>query len=138
MAKENKTKETKNSVSAFIAKVKNAQQKADSASIVKLFSDETGFPAKMWGTAIVGFGSYHYKYESGREGDAPLVGFSPRASSISLYIAAYEGRDKELAKLGKHEASKGCIYIKKLEDVDTKVLRKIVSAGVKHYKKLYK
>lgn len=138
MAKENKTKETKDSVSAFVAKVKNAQQKADTASIIKLFSDETGFPAKMWGSAIIGFGSYHYKYESGREGDAPLVGFSPRADKFALYIAAYEGREKELEKLGKHKASKGCVYIKKLEDVDTKILKKMVSAGVKHYKKLYK
>ena len=138
MAKENKTKETKDSVNAFIGKIKNAQQKADSASIVKIFSDETGFPAKMWGSSIIGFGSYHYKYESGREGDAPLVAFSPRAGSISLYLAAYEGRDKLLADFGKHKCSKGCVYITKLEDVDTKILRKMISGAVKHYKKLYK
>lgn len=138
MAKENKTKETKNSVSGFISKIKNAQQKADSAAIVKLFSEETGHEAKMWGTSIIGFGTYHYKYESGREGDAPLVGFSPRKDAFALYIAAYAGREKELDKLGKYKASAGCVYIKKLEDVDVKVLKKMVSAGVKHYKKLYK
>jgi hypothetical protein len=138
MAKENKTKETKNSVSAFIGKVKNTQQKTDASAIVKLFSEETGEEAKMWGSAIIGFGTYHYKYPSGREGDAPLVGFSPRKDAFALYIAAFEGRDKLLEKFGKYKASTGCIYIKKLEDVDTKVLKKLVSGGVKHYKKLYK
>lgn len=138
MAKENKTKETKNSVSGFILKIKNAQQKADSAAIVKLFSEETGQEAKMWGSSIIGFGTYHYKYESGREGDAPLVAFSPRKDKMALYIAAYQGRDKELEKFGKYKASTGCIYIKKLDDIDVKVLKKMVSAGAKHYKKLYK
>jgi hypothetical protein len=135
MAKENKTKETKDSVSAFIGKVKDKQRKADCEKIVKIYTEETGFPAKMWGTAIVGFGSYHYKYESGREGDAPLGAFSPRASSIVFYLTDVKDF---LPKLGTHKASGGCIHIKKLEDIDVKVLKKMITHSMKNYKKLYK
>ena len=100
---------------------------------------QSGFDAKMWGPAIVGFGSYHYKYESGREGDAPLVAFSPRKAEISLYLSSsFDKRDELLAKLGKHKSAKACVYIKKLEDVDVKVLEKMVELSVKHVKKTHK
>ena len=98
----------------------------------------SGFTPKMWGPAIVGFGSYHYKYESGHEGDACLMGFSPRKSSITLYVAGiFDSHMNLLEKLGKHKTGKGCLYINKLSDVDTKVLQKLIqfsidSAKAKH------
>lgn len=138
MAKsQNKTVETKNSVKDFINSV-DASKRADSLKLIEIFKEQTGFDAKMWGPSIVGFGSYHYKYESGREGDAPLVAFSPRKAEFSLYISAYEGREAQLEKFGKYKVSKGCIYIKKLDDIDTAVLKKMISGGVKHLKALYK
>ncbi len=89
----------------------------------------------MWGTSIVGFGSYHYKYESGREGDMPLVGFSPRKQNLTLYIMdGFEGYDRLLGKLGKHSTGKSCLYINKLEDVDLDVLRELVASSYKHMK----
>jgi len=92
----------------------------------------------MWGTGIVGFGKYHYKYESGREGDAPLAGFAARANTISLYLAGDPKLKEELLKkFGKHKTGKGCIYIQKLEDVDTKVLGKLVNSSVEYYKRKY-
>jgi hypothetical protein len=137
MAKENKTIETKNSVSAFLKKTKDEQKRKDCESLVNLFSKHTKFDAKMWGTAIVGFGSYHYKYETGREGDAPLVAFSPRASSIVLYLHGAKGETDLLKKLGKHKLSGGCIHIKKLEDVDPKIILKLSDISIKKMKKLY-
>ena len=92
----------------------------------------------MWGSSIIGFGAYHYKYESGREGDMPLVGFSPRKTAISLYLCQdFKEKEDLLAKLGKHKASVGCVYINKLADIDVAVLRKIVDASTKAIKKMY-
>ena len=92
----------------------------------------------MWGPSIVGFGSYHYKYESGHEGDAPLVAFSPRAAAISLYLSGnFDKREELLQKFGKHKAEKGCIYIKKLSDVNIEVLKEMISNHIKHIHLLY-
>lgn len=135
---EPKMKETGASVFEFIESVENEKKKADAYKLLDIFEEVTGFEAKMWGPSIIGFGSYHYKYASGREGDAPLVGFSPRKAKISLYLA-YEGeeRDKLLENFGKHTKSKACIYINKLADIDTNVLKDLIIYTVKTYQNLY-
>ena len=129
---ENKTKQTEVSVRKFIDSVPDEQKRTDAFVIMEMMQRATKMEPKMWGTAIVGFGSVHYKYESGREGDICLMGFSPRKQNISLYLpgghTAYAG---ELKKLGKHETGKGCLYINKLGDVDTAVLKKIFEKGMK-------
>jgi hypothetical protein len=133
----NKTKPTKVSVAAFIAKVANEQQRKDSKELVKLFKELTGKPAKMWGPSIVGFDSYHYVYESGREGDAPFIGFSPRKPELVLYIARFSGDEAMKANLGKLKASAGCLYVKKLDDLDRGVLRKLAKASIAALRKQY-
>ena len=137
MAKnQNKTVETKNSVAAFVKKIPNEQKRKDFAAIIDLMTKHTKFEPKMWGTAIVGFGSYHYKYESGREGDAPLTGLASRASSITLYLGSkFENAEELFSKLGKHKLSGGCLHIQKLEDIDTSVLIKIVKNCITQRKK---
>lgn len=135
---ENKTKETKASVSAYLKKIKDAKKRTDCEKIIKLMSEATGFEAKMWGTAIVGFGTYHYKYPSGREGDAPLAAFASRATSIVIYHNCEENKKEDLLKkLGKFKLSGGCIHIKTLGDIDTGILKKMVKSTMLHYKKLY-
>lgn len=137
MAK-NKTLETKESVKDFIAKISDVRKRKDFSSITDLISKHTGLEPKMWGTSIVGFGSYHYKYESGREGDAPMVGIAPRASSIVLYLGCEQAvRDDLLSKFGKYKLSGSCIHIHKLEDIDTAVLIKMVKNSIEHRKKEY-
>lgn len=137
MAK-NKTTETESSVTDFINTVEDNNKQKDAFELVKIMQKQTGFEAKMWGPSIIGFGSYHYKYASGHEGDAPLVAFSPRKAAISLYCyTTTENREELLEKLGKHKASKGCIYIKKLEDIDVDVLKKMISLSVENLNKLY-
>jgi hypothetical protein len=137
MAK-NKTTETENSVTDFINAVEETTKRNDSFELVKIMQEESGFEPKIWGPGIIGFGSYHYKYASGHEGDAPLVAFSPRKAAISLYCyAATENKDELLSTLGKHKASKGCIYIKKLADIDTEILKKMISASIKNVTQLY-
>ena len=124
---DNKTKPTKVSVAAFIDALTDQTSRADAKALVKLMQSATGEKPKMWGPSIIGFGSYHYTYESGREGDAPLIGFSPRKAATVLYGATGCGdSDALLAKLGKHSTGKGCLYIKKLADVDQKVLEDMV------------
>jgi len=137
MAK-NKTTETEGSVADFINAVADEKKRADSFKIIDIFESETGFEPKMWGPSIVGFGSYHYVYESGHEGDAPITGFSPRKEAIVFYLAAYEGRDEALKKFGKHKTGKGCIYVKKLEDIEVPVLKQMIKKSVKHTKSKYK
>ncbi len=135
MAK-NKTEETKESVKDFIAKISDVKKRKDFSSITDMISKHTGLNPKMWGTGIVGFGSYHYKYESGREGDAPLVGIAPRASSIVLYLGCEQAvRDDLLLKFGKYKLSGGCIHIQKLEDIDNVVLIKMVENSIEQIKK---
>ena len=125
MAK-NKIVETKDSVAAFILKIKDEKRRADFSAIIDLVTKNTGIEPKMWGTAIVGFGYYHYKYESGREGDATLFGMASRVNAITLYLGSeFEKREELLSKLGKHKADGGCIHIQKLEDIDTTVLIKM-------------
>ena len=137
MAK-NKTTETESSVTDFINAVEDVTKRNDSFELVKIMQKESGFEARMWGPGIIGFGSYHYKYDSGHEGDAPLVAFSPRKAAISLYCyATTENKEELLSKLGKHKASKGCIYIKKLTDIDTEILRKIILFSIENLIKLY-
>ncbi|MGZ5438025.1 MAG: DUF1801 domain-containing protein [Pyrinomonadaceae bacterium] len=133
---EAKTKPTKLSVDKFIKSQPDEQVRADCAVISKLMSEATGEPPKMWGTSIVGFGTYHYKYATGREGDMPIVGFSPRKQNLTLYLMMY-GFDEQtelLSKLGKHSLGKGCLYIKRLSDVDMPTLKKIIKVSVKKQK----
>ena len=135
---QNKTTENDNSVDAFLDSVANQRKRADARKIVDLYTKQTGFPPKMWGPAIIGFGSYHYQYASGREGDAPLAGFSPRKQDITLYFEVeYEGREALLDALGKHKTGKCCVYIKTLDDIDTEVLKQMFSASMAHTKKIY-
>ncbi|SDM79390.1 DUF1801 domain-containing protein [Sediminibacillus halophilus] len=133
-----KTKENDNSVIAFIEAVDHPKKREDSYRLLDIFTETTGYPAKMWGTSIIGFGSYHYKYASGHEGDAPLVGFSPRKSRISLYMATGDSdREKLLPELGKHKAGKGCIYINKLADINPDVLKKMITQSVVFLQEAY-
>lgn len=133
-----KTIETTQSVAAFVKTISDKERQADCSSIITLMEKASGYPAKMGGSAIIGFGSYHYVYDSGREGDAPLVGFSPRKNEFALYIANFDGKQELLKAFGKHKTAKACVYIKKLEDVDANVLKKMVAGSVKHYKAKYK
>ena len=125
---DNKTKPTTVSVAAFIDAAADQTRRADAHELVKLMHSATGEEPRMWGTSIVGFGSCHYKYESGREGDSLIVGFSPRKAATVVYgIAGADGAPALIAKLGKHTTGKGCLYIKKLADVDSKVLELLVA-----------
>jgi hypothetical protein len=120
---ENKTKPTKLSVAAFIDAITDQTRRADAKALVKLMQSAAGEKPKMWGPSIVGFGSYHYKYDSGREGDMPLISFSPRKAATVLYnMTGFSGSESLLAKLGKHTSGGACLYIKNLADVDQKVL----------------
>jgi len=124
---ENKTKATASSVPAFIDALPDDTRRADAKALVKLMQSAAGEKPRMWGPSIVGFGSYHYKYESGREGDMPLIAFSPRKAATVLYgLAGASGSKALLPKLGKHTTGKGCLYIKKLSDVDLKVLEAMI------------
>lgn len=137
MAK-NKTTENTNSVEDFIQSIADEKRRADFTSILKLLTKNLGYKPKMWGTAIVGFGSYHYIYESGREGDAPLVGLAARSNAITLYLGSeFEARAALLSKFGKYKEGKGCIYLNKLEDIDTDILVKMFQNSVAQRKKMY-
>ena len=137
MAK-NKTTETTYNVIHFINTVEDEVKRNDAFELLKIMQEVTGFEPKMWGTSIIGFGSYHYKYASGHEGDAPLVGFSPRKDAISLYLySSFENKDELLSKFGKHKAGKGCIYIKKIADIEVEILKKMIALSVKNLNKLY-
>lgn len=133
-----KTKETENSVIEFIENVENPKKKEDAYKLLDIFTETTGYKAKMWGPSIIGFGSYHYKYASGHEGDAPLVGFSPRKAKISLYFAPGDtNRDEVIKKFGKYTTGKACVYINKLADVDVDVLKELIDQSVRFLKALY-
>ena len=128
-----KTTETESSVAAFIKKLPDAQRQKDALAIIEIMEKQSGFPPKMWGPAIIGFGTYHYKYESGHEGDCPIIGFSPRKAEFALYLSsAFEKRDELLKQFGKHKTGKACIYVKKLEDINVDVLKKMVAASLKY------
>jgi Domain of unknown function (DU1801) len=128
---ENKTKPTTISVPAFLDACSDEARRADAKALAKLMQKVTGNKPSMWGSSIVGFGCYHYTYESGREGDMPIVGFSPRKAANVLYGAiGFSGADALLNKLGKYTTGKGCLYIKKLADVDLKVLETLIEKAV--------
>jgi Domain of unknown function (DU1801) len=133
-----KTKETDNSVIEFIENVDNLKKREDAYKLLDIFTETTGYEAKMWGPSIIGFGAYHYKYATGHEGDAPLVGFSPRKAKISLYFATGDtGREELLEKFGKHTAAKACVYINKVADIDVEVLKELITQSVKFLNKTY-
>jgi hypothetical protein len=128
-----KTKLNDASVDDFLNSIKDEQVREDCRAIAEIMRKATKAEPKMWGSSIVGFGSYRYKYASGREGDWMQVAFSPRKQNITLYISSgFEGRDELLAKLGKHSCGKGCVYIKRLSDVHLPTLKKLINASVKH------
>jgi hypothetical protein len=134
---EQKTKPTKQSVQDFIAAVADDQMRDDCAVLIKMMKKITGANAVLWGPSIIGFGEYHYTYASGHSGTAPLAGFSPRKPNLTVYAMPVEGGQPLLEKLGKHKASKACIYIKKLADVDLAVLQKIITQSVKETQKKF-
>lgn len=137
MAK-NKTVETQESVADYLESIKDKKRRDDCKAIIELIKKSTGLEPRMWGTGIVGFGIYHYKYESGHEGSAPLAAISSRASAISLYLSSnFDKREELLSKFGKHKTGKACIYIQKLEDIDTDILVKMVKNSVVHTRKKY-
>ncbi|HCA42430.1 MAG TPA: DUF1801 domain-containing protein [Bacteroidetes bacterium] len=134
---EPKTKVTEVKPLDFINQVEDEKKRKDSLVILKMFKEITGEKPKMWGPSMIGFGKYHYKYESGHEGDCFITGFSPRKQALTLYVLGnFKGKDELLAKLGKYKNGKSCLYIKKLEDVDLSVLRKLIEQGYKHWKSL--
>jgi hypothetical protein len=132
-----KTKKTEASVEDFFNKIKDEEKRRDCFEIAKIMKQATKKQPKMWGSSIVGFGDHHYVYESGREGDTMVIGFSPRAQNITLYVGlgGIEKRAGLLKKLGKYSTGKGCLYIKKLKDVDTRVLKELVNESVQATKK---
>ncbi len=137
MAK-NKTTETDRNVIEFVNSVENEVRRKDSFTLIDLFRAITGKEPKMWGPTIIGFGSYHYRYASGHEGDMPLAAFSPRKPALVLYFETeFENRTELLSQLGKHTSSKACVYVKKLEDLNLSVLEKMVKNSINHTLKLY-
>jgi hypothetical protein len=133
-----KTKENDNSVIEFIENVDSSKKREDAYKLLDIFTETTGFKAKMWGPSIIGFGSYHYKYESGHEGDAPLVGFSPRKAKHSLYFATGDDKRADLLKdFGKHTTGKACVYINKVDDIDTDVLKALINRSIEFLQDLY-
>jgi Domain of unknown function (DU1801) len=127
---ENKTKQTKVSAVKYIAALENEQRRKDGRELLTLMKQITGEPARMWGPSIIGFGKYHYRHDSGHEGDIMIAGFSPRKASLVVYLGEMQKQQALLGKLGKHKASKGCLYINKLDDVDRSVLRKLIEVSV--------
>jgi hypothetical protein len=128
---ENKTRATNASVAAFINALTDPVRQADARALVKLMQAASGEKPKMWGPSIIGFGSTHYVYDSGREGDMPLVGFSPRKAATVLYgMKGFRGSEALLARLGRHTEGGGCLYVQKLADLDTEVLKELVVKSV--------
>lgn len=131
-----KTAPTAVNVDSFIAAVENDTRRADAKVLVKLLRDITGWKAKMWGPTIIGFGAYHYTYDSGHSGSVCAIGFSPRKPSQVIYVADFPGKEQLLATLGKHKGGIGqCLYINKLADVDLGVLRRILEGGLAQIRK---
>ena len=139
MASENKTQPTASDVEVFLNAIENPVRRQDGFALLALMRDITGEPAVLWGTSQVGFGKYHYRYASGREGDSFLVGFSPHKNNWSIYIMArLERFEALLSKLGRHKTSKSCLYVNKLEDVDLDVLREIITQSVTIMREMYR
>jgi hypothetical protein len=132
---EPKTKPTNQSVKEFLNEISEPERRADCFAVAKMMEEITGEKPKMWGPSIVGFGSYHYKYASGRDGDWPMMGFSPRKKDLTLYIMmGFEKHADLMEKLGKHSHSKSCLYIKRLSDVHIPTLKKLMKVGLKDLK----
>lgn len=135
---EQKTKPTDHSVIEFIEQVESEKKKEDAYRLLDIFTEASGYEPTMWGPSIIGFGSYHYKYPTGHEGDAPLVGFSPRKAKTSLYFATGDTeRDELLQQFGKHTAGKACVYINKVADIDVEVLKKLIVQSITFLQKTY-
>lgn len=135
---EQKTKETDADVIEFIESVDSPKKREDAYRLLEIFEQTSGYEAKMWGDSIIGFGSYHYKYATGHEGDAPLVGFSPHKAKISLYFATGdEDRQALLDDFGKHTSGKACVYINKVDDIDVDVLNKLITRSIHFLQDLY-
>ena len=135
---ENKTKATRASVTEFVNSIGDAQMRADARKVAAMMRRATGKRARMWGTSMVGYGTYHYRYASGREGDFMITGFSPRKQALTVYIMpGFTPFDKLLAKLGKYKTGKSCLYIKRLSDVDENVLERLIDDSVEHMRKKY-
>ncbi len=125
---ENKTIPTAASVDEFIAQIENPRRRTDALTALKMYQEITGLPPVMWGPSIIGFGSLHYVYETGREGDMPAAGFSPRKANMTFYVGdKFDGAEELYARLGKHKKSVACLYINKLDDVDLDVLHEIIA-----------
>lgn len=135
---ENKTQETDADPADFLATVEDPQKRADCDKLLAMMEKASGEPPKMWGDSLIGFGSYHYKYASGREGDFMLTGFSPRKANLSIYIMpGFEPYEDDLSKLGKHKLGRACLYVKRLSDIDEKVLERMVKDSIKRMRKMY-
>ena len=135
---EQKTKETNHDVVEFIEKVDSPKKREDAYKLLEIFEETSGHEAKMWGPSIIGFGSYHYKYATGHEGDAPLVGFSPRKAKISLYFATGDTeREETLKRFGKYTSGKSCVYINKVDDIDVEVLKELINQSITFLQGLY-
>lgn len=134
-----KTKWTDQSVIEFIETTVESPTKREIAyKLLDIFTETTGYEAEMWGPSIIGFGRYHYKYKSGHEGDAPLVGFSPRKARISLYFSSGDpNRESLLKDFGKYKAGKGCVYINKVADIDVDILKKLINQSVEFLQEIY-
>ncbi len=133
-----KTTETTKSVTAFINAIRDEVKRKDSFQIIDIMKKQTGFDPKMWGPSIIGFGNYHYKYESGHEGDMPLAAFSPRSTAIVFYFSEeFENREELFKRLGKHKTGKVCVYVKRMADIDVSVLKKMITNSVKHTRSRY-
>ncbi len=137
MAK-NKTTETNDSVAAYLATIKDEKRRTDFSTVIEMLKKLSGFEPKMWGTAIVGFGSYHYKYDTGREGDAALLSIACRSNAITFYLGTeFEKREELIAKLGKHKTSGGCIHVQQLADINTDILLKMTKNSILYKKSHY-
>lgn len=135
---ENKTQPTEQSVESFLDSVDDEQKRADSYTLLKLIGEITGDKPVMWGSSIVGFGTYHYKYASGREGDFMVTGFSPRKRNLTIYIMlGFDQYAQILSRLGKYKTGRSCLYVNKLADIDVDVLRELLEADVKHMREKY-
>lgn len=133
-----KTQPRNTDVLAFIDAVDHPKKKEDAYKLLDIFSETTGIEPKMWGESIIGFGQYHYTYATGHEGDAPLVGYSPRKARFSLYFATGDEKRKDLLQeFGKHKAGKGCVYVNKLDDIDVDVLKKLIDQSISFLTETY-
>ena len=133
-----KTKATDKNVESFLKGIENEKRRQDSFAVLKLMKEVTGMEPRMWGDTMVGFGSYHYNYATGREGDAMITGFSPRKQNLTLYImGGFDQYDRLMDKLGKFKTGKACLYVNKLEDIDVETLSELVRQSVAYMTKTY-